>query len=80
MARSAITWGVGSSYFVVAVDVFKPDGQISGHLDVSRQFCIKAGVRQGCVLSPRLFCSLLQLPMEDLRTFGTPFQANRSTF
>ena len=34
------------------------------HSDVSREFCIKAGVRQGCVLSPRLFCSVLQLAME----------------
>ena len=42
-------------------------GQISGHSDVSREFCIKAGVRQGCVLSPRLFCSVLQLAMEDWR-------------
>ena len=42
-------------------------GQISGHSDVSREFCIRAGVRQGCVLSPRLFCSVLQLAMEDWR-------------
>ena len=34
---------------------------------MSREFCIKAGVRQGCVLSPRLLCSLLQVPMEDWR-------------
>ena len=42
-------------------------GQISGHSDVSRESCIKAGVRQGWVLSPRLFCSVLQLAMEDWR-------------
>ena len=42
-------------------------GQISGHSDVSREFCIKAGVRQGCVLSPRLFCSVLQLAMGEWR-------------
>ena len=36
-------------------------GQITGHSDVNREFCIKAGVRQGCVLSPRLFCSVLQM-------------------
>ena len=42
-------------------------GQISGHSDVRPEFCIKAGVRQGCVLSPRLFCSVLQLAMEDWR-------------
>ena len=34
---------------------------------MSREFCIKAGVRQGCVLSPRLFCSVLQLAMEEWR-------------
>ena len=42
-------------------------GQITGHSDVSREFCIKAGGRQGCVLSPRLFCSPLQLAMEEWR-------------
>ena len=42
-------------------------GQVTGHSDVSREFCIKAGVRQGCVLSPRLFCSVLQLAMEEWR-------------
>ena len=40
-------------------------GQITGHSDVSREFCIKAGVRQGCALSPRLFCSVLQLAMQE---------------
>ena len=34
---------------------------------MSREFCIKAGVRHGCVLSPRLFCSVLQLAMEEWR-------------
>ena len=43
-------------------------GQITGHSDVSREFCIKAGVRQGCVLSPRLFCSVLQLAMHEWRS------------
>ena len=31
-------------------------GQIRGQSDVSHEFCIKAGVRQGCVLSRRFFC------------------------
>ena len=26
MERSALAWGVGSSYLVVAIDVLKPDG------------------------------------------------------
>ena len=43
-------------------------GQITGHSDVSREFCIKAGVRQGCALSPRLFCSVLQLAMQKWRS------------
>ena len=43
-------------------------GQITVHSDVSREFCIKAGVRQGCVLSLRLFCSVLQLAMQEWRS------------
>ena len=43
-------------------------GQITGHSDVGREFCIEAGVRQGCVLSPRLFCSVLQLAMQEWRS------------
>ena len=42
-------------------------GQISGHSDVSREFCVKAGVRRGCVLRPRLLCSVLQSAMEGWR-------------
>ena len=67
MARFAITWGVSSSSLVVASGVFEPDGTNHSTSDVSREFCIKAGVRQGCVLSPRLFCSVLQLAMEEWR-------------
>ena len=56
--------------FVVANGVIKPDGptgQISGHTDLNRQCCIKVGVRQGCALSPRLWCPVLQVTMRDWR-------------
>ena len=35
--------------------------------DVSDDFEINAGVRQGCVLSPRLFCAALQEAMRSRR-------------
>ena len=38
-------------------------GQMLTNTDTSHEFDICAGVRQGCVLSPRLFCSVLQLAM-----------------
>ena len=34
----------------------------------SREFSITAGVRQGCVLSPRLFCCVLQWAMDRWRS------------
>ena len=43
-------------------------GQVMGQLnDVSDDFEISAGVRQGCVLSPRLFCAALQEAMRSRR-------------
>ena len=38
-----------------------PEGQVLSNTDASHEFNICAGVREGCVLSPRLFCSVLQL-------------------
>ena len=35
-------------------------GKVEVEHSISRPFPIHAGVRQGCVLSPRLFCSVLQ--------------------
>ena len=38
-------------------------GEVQGEHSNSNPFPINAGVRQGCVLSPRLFCSVLQWGM-----------------
>ena len=42
----------------------------------SHEFDICAGVRQGCVLSPRLFCSVLQLAMGRWRSRVEHFGLN----
>ena len=42
-------------------------GQIHGDTGDSRVFPITAGVRQGCVLSPRLFTAILQWAMQKWR-------------
>ena len=42
-------------------------GQIQGDAGDSRVFPITAGVRQGCVLSPRLFTAILQWAMQKWR-------------
>ena len=43
-------------------------GQVLSNTDASHEFDICAGVRQGCVLSPRSFCSVLQLAMGRWRS------------
>ena len=45
-------------------------GEVKGTWGNSTIFPIKAGVRQGCVLSPRLFCSVLQWAMQDWRSWA----------
>ena len=40
-------------------------GEVKGHTANSRSFRIKSGVRQGCVLSPRLFTAVLQWAMRS---------------
>ena len=42
-------------------------GEVKGQSARSVSFDILAGVRQGCVLSPRLFCSVLELAMSRWR-------------
>ena len=42
-------------------------GQVVSNTGTNHEFDICAGVRQGCVLSPRLFCSVLQLAMDRWR-------------
>ena len=42
-------------------------GQIITKQDTSREFDIKAGVRQGCVLSPRLFSCVLEVALKKWR-------------
>ncbi len=42
-------------------------GKVREHLVDSREFGIRAGVRQGRVLSPRLFCAVLEIAMSSWR-------------
>jgi len=51
-------------------------GQVVSNNDTSYEFDICAGVRQGCVLSPRLFCSVLQLAMGRCRNQVKHFGLN----
>ena len=48
-------------------------GQVSTPTESSKEFPIKAGVRQGCVLSPRLFCAVLKWAMHDWKQSGHHF-------
>ena len=43
------------------------NGSIQGDTECSQSFRINAGVRQGCVLSPRLFCAVVQWAMKSWR-------------
>ena len=42
-------------------------GEVVGDMGQNSKFNITGGVRQGCVLSPRLFCSVLQWEMREWR-------------
>ena len=42
-------------------------GEVIGSSGRSRKFNITGGVRRGCVLSPRLFCAVLQFAMRKWR-------------
>ena len=48
-------------------------GQVTTPTESSKEFPIKAGVRQGCVLSPRLFCAVLEWAMHDWKQSGHHF-------
>ena len=49
---------------------FGQHGAVTGQGGNSRTFQINAGVRQGCVLSPKLFSSVLQWAMSKWRTWA----------
>ena len=53
------------------------EGVVRGDSSTSRWFNIFGGVRQGCVLSPRLFCAVLQTALSEWRqsvaSFGLDF-------
>ena len=46
----------------------KQRGQVLTYTAESREFDIHSGVRQGCVLSPRLFCSVLEWALSRWRS------------
>ena len=56
MERFAITGVSALLVWLLQLMYSNQTEQISGQSDVSDEFCIKAGVRKGCVLSRRLFC------------------------
>ena len=55
-------------------------GQVTTPTELWKEFPIRAGVRRGCVLSPRLFCVVLEWAMHDWKQaghhFGIPLQRN----
>ena len=51
---------------------FDPCGEVVPCNEHSKRFDIRAGVRQGCVLSPRVFCAALEWGMRAWRLNGQP--------
>ena len=47
------------------------EGQVVGNSDCSRGFAINAGIREGCVLSPKLFTCVVQWAMATWRRRAT---------
>jgi len=64
--------------WVIQTLYHEQEGEISGTGEQSRKFNINAGVRQGSVLSPRLFCCVLQWAMSSWRqkVVGTGWDLN----
>ena len=67
MGRFTKTWGFPTLGVGTAFDVFGTEGQIITKQDTSREFDIKTGVRQGCVLSPTLFSYVLEVALQKWR-------------
>ena len=53
--------------WILQVFYYQQRGAIVGSMDNSFEFDIAAGVRQGRVLSPRLFCSVLEWALSKWR-------------
>ena len=49
---------------------FGQHGVVMSSVDCSKEFHIRAGVRQGCVMSPHLFCAVLEWAMRDWKAHG----------
>ena len=56
-----------SEHMIWMIQYRDQQGQVVGSNGCSRSFAIHGGVRQGCVLSPRLFCSVLEMSMANWR-------------
>ena len=54
--------------WILQVLYHEQEGRVRGNWEESRWFKILAGVRQGCVLSARLFCCVLQWAMKAWRS------------
>ena len=71
LCQSLLEHGVSAHMvWILQLLYYEQLGEVKGTWGNSTVFPIKAGVRQGCVLSPRLFCSVLQWAMKDWRAWA----------